>query len=105
MQLRRGCFLGVGGGVYATTAGDRMMALFPGDSGRVARFSWSSHSQVSSEFGRRIQTGALFASFSPDPGMLQDPVFYGISAVHEKFLAASAQNFSAASADGLGWLS
>ena len=50
-----------------------------------------------------FRTGPLFASFSPDPGMLQDPVFYGNSAVHENFLAASAQNFLAASAHGLGW--
>ena len=43
---------------------------------------------------------ALFASFSRDPGMLQDPKFYVISAVHENFLAASAQNFLTASAHG-----
>ena len=48
-----------------------------------------------------FRTSAIFASFSPDPGMLQDPVFYGISAVQENFPEASAQNFLAASAHGL----
>ena len=77
---------------------------FPGDSGRVGPFSEPCHSRVTPSLRVWFRTGALFASFSPDPGMLQDPVFYGISPVHENFLVASAQNFLAASAHGLSWL-